>query len=101
MSGQPSEPFTGHSGTPHRTTGERAWCHGCGEWCWREDACACCEVPMLIDENERLTGERDKLAAAVERVRELINAGAFGPHQGETVVSVDELRAVLDGPEGQ
>ncbi len=78
------EPFTGHSGTAHRTTGERAWCLGCGEWCWREDACACCEVPMLIADNERLTGERDKLAAAVERVRTM--------HQPKTITRVKSCR---------
>lgn len=32
----------------HRTTGFRAWCHDCSEWCYPSLPCARCERPMLI-----------------------------------------------------
>jgi hypothetical protein len=30
-------------GGEHRTTGQRAWCYGCSEWCAESYACPCCE----------------------------------------------------------
>jgi hypothetical protein len=31
----------------HRTTGARAWCHGCSEWCYPDGPCRGCELPQL------------------------------------------------------
>lgn len=31
----------------HRTTGQRAWCYGCSEWCYPEEPCKGCELPQL------------------------------------------------------
>ncbi len=42
MSGQDQyEGLTGASGE-HRSTGERAWCFECQEWCYPELPCQCC-----------------------------------------------------------
>jgi uncharacterized C2H2 Zn-finger protein len=38
----------------HRTTGPRAWCHDCTEWCYPEQPCRGCELPKLRTEIERL-----------------------------------------------
>lgn len=39
-----SENWSGVPGSPgeHRTCGRRAWCLGCGEWCWEATTCPCC-----------------------------------------------------------
>lgn len=55
------EHFEGH--TPrecgeHRTTGLRAWCFTCSDWCYPEQPCVGCEWPMLRAEVRRLVGER-------------------------------------------
>jgi hypothetical protein len=42
--------FEGHAGREcgeHRTTGARAWCHGCAEWCYPDAPCKGCELPQL------------------------------------------------------
>lgn len=31
----------------HRTTGGRAWCLADSEWCYPQDPCRCCELPLL------------------------------------------------------
>lgn len=32
------------SGAEHRSVGpHRAWCHQCGEWCYPDFACGCCD----------------------------------------------------------
>lgn len=44
----------------HRTTGGRAWCFGCSEWCYPEQPCKGCELPMLrarLERLEKATGE--------------------------------------------
>lgn len=33
------ENWTGYSTAEHRTTGGRAWCHACGEWCYSHAPC--------------------------------------------------------------
>lgn len=44
--------FEGHGGGgEHRTTGERAWCYDCREWCYPEDPCGqrhCCAEKVGI-----------------------------------------------------
>jgi hypothetical protein len=42
--------FAGHEPREcgeHRTTGERAWCYSCSEWCYPEAGCKGCHVPLL------------------------------------------------------
>lgn len=36
----------------HRTTGFRAWCSDCSEWCYPEIPCKGCELPNLRSELE-------------------------------------------------
>ncbi|MHB1762648.1 MAG: hypothetical protein ACYCS4_07915 [Acidimicrobiales bacterium] len=38
------EPYEGMASATgeHRTTGQRAWCFECGEWCYPEQPCVCC-----------------------------------------------------------
>jgi hypothetical protein len=58
--------FTGHAGREcgeHRSTGPRAWCHDCSEWCYRDSPCKGCELPQLRAENERLAVQVDELRA--------------------------------------
>lgn len=31
----------------HHTTGLRAWCFSCSEWCYPQSPCKGCELPML------------------------------------------------------
>lgn len=42
--------FTHHDGSRcgeanHRTTGDRAWCSSCGEWCYPHHGCVGCRYP--------------------------------------------------------
>lgn len=42
--------FEGHENREcgeHRTTGKRAWCFECSEWCYDTVPCKGCELPML------------------------------------------------------
>lgn len=44
--------FEGHEGREcgeHRTTGGRAWCFSCSEWCYLTLPCKGCELPLLRD----------------------------------------------------
>mgnify|MGYP001435484135 CR=1 FL=1 len=44
------ERFEGHDGREcgeHRTTGPRAWCSNCQEWCYPGILCRGCELPLL------------------------------------------------------
>lgn len=39
--------FTGHENADqHRSTGNRAWCLSCGEWCYERIPCACCTIAL-------------------------------------------------------
>lgn len=56
----------------HRSTGDRAWCHSCAEWCYPADGCFGCKCPDGVD---AVIEERDKLAAEIVQLREkLIDA---------------------------
>lgn len=33
----------------HRTTGSRAWCSDCHEWCYPDLLCRCCSVHPPLD----------------------------------------------------
>lgn len=42
--------FDGHDGRQcgeHRTTGHRAWCFDCSEWCYPNIPCRGCELPRM------------------------------------------------------
>lgn len=61
------ERFEGHDGREcgeHRTTGPRAWCSNCQEWCYPGILCRGCELPLLRQRAEQAE-------AAVQRVRDL------------------------------
>lgn len=61
------ERFEGHDGRDcgeHRTTGPRAWCPTCQEWCYPGILCRGCELPLLRARAEKAEG-------AVQRVRDL------------------------------
>lgn len=63
----PPERFEGHDGREcgeHRTTGPRAWCSNCQEWCYPGILCRGCELPLLRQRAEQAE-------AAVQRVRDL------------------------------
>jgi hypothetical protein len=61
--------FQGHPGREcgeHRTTGSRAWCHDCSEWCYPGDGgCKGCELPGL-------RARAAELEAVEKRVRALL-----------------------------
>ena len=38
----------------HQSTGRRAWCFGCTEWCYGDIPCRGCELPGLRAEIKRL-----------------------------------------------
>lgn len=80
--------------TEHRTTGGRAWCFDCTEWCYESSPCRGCELPLL----------RDKIAKVEEAVRDLdarMEAKQQGLQAGPAQVDVGAIRgwckAVLDG----
>lgn len=90
-----TERFEGHEGREcgdHDSTGRRAWCSWCTEWCYPHAPCKGCEMPALRKRCEQAEADRDALAhrltvradaiaderrgrlaaeAAVRRVREL------------------------------
>lgn len=51
----------------HRTTGQRAWCHDCGEWCYPDALCARCELPALRAEIARLRQRVHEVADECQR----------------------------------
>ncbi len=38
--------FLGHGVCEHRTTGGRAWCYNCEEWCYPNEPCVRCKEPL-------------------------------------------------------
>lgn len=82
------ERFEGHDSREcgeHRTTGPRAWCSNCQEWCYPGILCRGCELPLLRQRAEQAE-------AALQRVRNL----AASLHDG---VLVRCFLAALDQPE--
>lgn len=50
------EYFTGHENREcgeHRTTGSRAWCFNCNEWCYPQMPCVGCEIVPLREFAEK------------------------------------------------
>lgn len=57
--------FTGHTNREcglHRTTGERAWCFDCSEWCYPSEPCVRCALPALREREQVLRGVVQRLA---------------------------------------
>lgn len=52
----------------HRSTGLRAWCFGCSEWCYPEQPCKGCELPMLRSSLEALRDEVRRLPVSLSNV---------------------------------
>lgn len=47
MSEENFEGFAERECGEHRSTGKRAWCFNCTEWCYPEVPCRGCELPKL------------------------------------------------------
>lgn len=80
--------FVGHENREcgeHRTTGPRAWCFDCSEWCYPAIPCKGCELPTL--------------RAAVERVEALLTSGPIGRVSGERYIRADLIRDALRAPD--
>ena len=57
VTASPEPDFEGHVGREcgeHRTTGVRAWCFDCTQWCYPWQPCSGCELPQLRATVERL-----------------------------------------------
>lgn len=62
-----TEDFAGHDGRDcgdHRTTGERAWCFDCSEWCYPDVPCSRCGYPMLRRQAANDLGRFERIAEA-------------------------------------
>jgi hypothetical protein len=73
--------FEGHTEREcgeHRTTGERAWCHECSEWCYSGFPCRGCELPTL---QATLSGYK-KVVETAREVKE-----AFDPEDYDDLFS--------------
>jgi hypothetical protein len=86
--------FTGHAGREcgeHRSTGPRAWCHGCSEWCSPEGPCKGCELPQLRARVDAL----EALADVVREVLPTVPAAPGWPQRrlGEALAALDARSA--------
>ena len=63
--------FEGHGGASgHHTTGQRAWCLGCAEWCYPEAPCGearCCTAKVATELRQSATIMEPMLAAEYRR----------------------------------
>lgn len=57
----------------HRTTGGRAWCLDCGEWCYQTAPCTGCARPQLRDLAALLRRIAKELADVVEVLGDTID----------------------------
>jgi hypothetical protein len=105
--------FAGHVYTDkHRTTGGRAWCHGCGEWCYPHEPCGqlrCCaeRIGEQVRSNDSriaaiVTSEppEDLLRAAAVLIREVAAAATPGTWSADptgTVCADADLVRDVDG----
>src|SRR5690606_15626739 len=62
----------------HRTTGPRAWCPTCQEWCYPGILCRGCELPLL-------RARAEQAEAALQRVREAIEIERAGALESEAM----------------
>jgi hypothetical protein len=78
--------FHGHSGRycgEHRTTGGRAWCFDCSEWCYPRAGCVRCREP--------------RLEAVADAAMAVAQWAADGTHlRVPTVAATRRLREALD-----
>lgn len=84
--------FTGHSGREcgeHRSTGPRAWCHDCTEWCYPEAPCRGCEIPQLRVELDTARARVVEVEAENERLRDV--AEAESAHECPSCAQLDAL----------
>jgi hypothetical protein len=96
--------FEGHDGREcgeHRTTGHRAWCFECSEWCYPNIPCRGCELPAL---RKRVEQAENRAALFREQVR-MEHERAEQAEQTLRAVEIDRdqwrdrahaLRAALD-----
>lgn len=73
--------FTGHTEREcgeHRSTGPRAWCHDCCEWCYPEEPCKGCELPQLRANVAELADEVRRLRIVEEKAQAYVMAGLCG-----------------------
>lgn len=93
--------FAGHgSGAEHRTTGQRAWCHECSEWCYPHDPCGqpkCCaahtdnsdwdaaraRIEELTRERNEALRVRDEIWAWIERLADRVPDRYDSDHGGD------------------
>jgi hypothetical protein len=88
--------FTGHPGREcgeHRTTGQRAWCHSCTEWCYPDGPCKGCEMPQLRARVAELEAENKRLRTIEDRAERVV-ARIPDPDW------VKAARFILDGKSG-
>ena len=90
------ERFEGHDGREcgeHRTTGPRAWCSNCQEWCYPGILCRGCELPLLRQRAEQAE-------ATLQRVRDLAEDMRtwYSPH-GVAADYAKRILEALDQPE--
>lgn len=86
--------FDGHAGREcgeHRTTGQRAWCHGCSEWCYPDSPCKGCELPQL---HARVAA----LESAGQELVDTIDRADYGDASRAINNAADDFRAVLRPP---
>lgn len=68
--------FDGHENREcgdHHSTGRRAWCFACSEWCYPRIPCRGCELPAL-------RAELDERKAAADRIRQIHRISPLGDH---------------------
>jgi hypothetical protein len=62
----------------HRTTGRRAWCHDCTEWCYPDAPCKGCELPQLRARVAELVTENAAQRRAIDQLRDELQIGCGG-----------------------
>ena len=83
--------FVGHPGRDcgeHRTTGDRAWCFDCSEWCYPSMPCVRCEAPVL----RRVAAN---LAEALRSAMHLTSEGY--PSYGRMLEALAAYDELIDG----
>jgi hypothetical protein len=87
--------FLGHEpcrcGDNHRTTGERAWCSPCQEWCYPDDGCRGCK-PDVDDLMEQVAAQAERIAALEQELVE--NVGVMNALRRHRDTAEAKLAAV-------
>lgn len=81
------ERFEGHDGREcgeHRTTGPRAWCSNCQEWCYPGILCRGCELPLLRQRAEQAEAALQRVHAFAASIQEP-GAPLFWPEMGRRI----------------